>query len=584
MTILHGDLQVQTPARLLPSLTPAAERRIRDAARHGPVVYALRRTRLSWLEHPALDRALGRAGLPRARGDALIWLDGPPPPLPAGAQIVPLSVLWGAWPFREAPSALDRWVGDDEDPRLLRAIRGALGRGGRVRVLAGAPLDPSALGSWGELAGELDARIRAARQAAAGPVRLPASTLRARVLADAQVQAAVGAEDPREALRLYSAMAADPVPVSMHRSLRVVMVAMRRIFRGFEVDEAGIERLRAAAARGPLLLVPAHRSHLDYLLILKLLIERDLAPPTVAAGQNLAFFPLSWIMRTGNAFFIRRSQKLEGLYGAVLGAYLTELYRQGHAVKIYLEGGRTRTGRVGDARLGLLSVAADAAVSGAAPGLTMVPMSVGYDRVLEARSVTAELEGRPKRAEGLHSLLSAARLLWTRDDHGYVNVQIGEPVDVASFLADHGYARPGQGSERKAAIAALGAHATTQIRAITALTPTALLAAALVERPLSEALPWGGLRARAQALAAAARDRGARLCAAGGPVDADPSLERAAALLEREGALSIEGTGPERRVRAVASREVLLRYYANLAEGALAKGCSRPCVTEIPAL
>ena len=72
---------------------------------------------------------------------------------------------------------------------------------------------------------------------------------------------------------------------------------------------------------------PAHRSHLDYLLLLKLLIERDLAPPTVAAGQNLAFFPLSWIMRTCYAFFIRRSQGLDGLYGAVLSAYLTQLHQ-----------------------------------------------------------------------------------------------------------------------------------------------------------------------------------------------------------------------------------------------------------------
>lgn len=79
-TSVHGDLQLQPPARLLPSLTPAAERRIREAAQRGPIVYALRRTRLSWLEQPALDRALGRPGLPRPRGDALIWLDGPPPP------------------------------------------------------------------------------------------------------------------------------------------------------------------------------------------------------------------------------------------------------------------------------------------------------------------------------------------------------------------------------------------------------------------------------------------------------------------------------------------------------------------------
>ena len=571
VTSVHRDLRVQPPSRLRPSLTPAAERLIRDAAQRGPVVYALRRTRLWRMDLRALDQALVRAGLPRPRGDALRWLDDPPAPLAPDAQIVPLSLLWGAWPFRAAPGRLDRWAGDDEDPGLLRALVGALGRGGRARVLAGAPLDPAERSgaSWAELARLLDARISAARQAAAGPIRVSAATLRARALADPRVQACAAEGDAAEARRRYTAIAADPIPGSMDVSLRVVMVAMRRIFEGFEVDEAGVEALRAAAAQGPLLLAPAHRSHLDYLLILKLLIERDLAPPTVAAGQNLAFFPLSWIMRTGNAFFIRRSQTLEGLSGAVLSAYLTQLVQHGQSLKIYLEGGRTRTGRVGEARLGLLSIAADAAVSGAAPGLRLVPLSVGYERVLEAGAVTAELEGRPKRPEGLHSLVSAASLLWRRDNHGYVNVQIGAPIRVADFLAAHGYGRPGQGPERKAAIAALGAYTMAQVRALTALTPTALLAAALVDAPADAALPWADLTARARALAADARARGARLCVAGGPVDDNANLTRAAALLTREGVLTVEGAGADRRVRAVAARGTLLRYYANLAEGAL---------------
>lgn len=568
---LHTDLRLRRPERGWPTLSPAVEARIRDAARRGPVVYALRRTRLARLELRLLDRALRRAALPRPEAGSVLWLDGPPVPLPAGAMLVPLSLLWGAWPFRGAPGPLDRALGDADDPGLLRAIGGALGPGGRARVLAGEALEPEQWSGmpWDELVRQLDARVAGARLAAAGPTLLTGPALRGRVLADPRVRAsAAEASGERRARRLYDALAADPIPGSMDLSLRVVMIAMRRIFRGFEVDEAGLENLRAAAARGPVLLAPAHRSHADYLLILKLLIERDIAPPTVAAGQNLAFFPLSWIMRTGNAFFIERKQKLEGLYGAVLSAYLTALLEQGQALKIYLEGGRTRDGLVGEARLGLLSVAADAAVSGAAPELQLVPMSVGYERVLEASAVTAELEGRPKRAEGLHSLASAASLLWRRDDHGYVNVQIGAPVDVAAFLAQRGYTRPDQGQRRKEAISALGAHVMAQVRALTALTPTALLAAALVQAPASPDLPWAKLCAAARVLAAGARTRGARLSTAGGAVDDDANLERAAALLAREGALVIEGDGPERRVRAVAGRGVLLRYYANLAAGA----------------
>ncbi len=69
------------------------------------------------------------------------------------------------------------------------------------------------------------------------------------------------------------------------------------------------------------------------------------------------------LFRRGGAFFIRRSFKGDRLYAAVVDAYLRRLVRDGCSIEFFLEGGRSRTGKLLPPKFGLLNMVGDAALS-----------------------------------------------------------------------------------------------------------------------------------------------------------------------------------------------------------------------------
>ncbi|MEO7097557.1 MAG: 1-acyl-sn-glycerol-3-phosphate acyltransferase, partial [Polyangiales bacterium] len=134
-----------------------------------------------------------------------------------------------------------------------------------------------------------------------------------------------------------------------------------RIYDGLEIDKEGIERVREAARQGTVILLPSHKSHVDYLLVSYVLWRNDITPPLIAAGDNLSFFPLGTLFRRAGAFFIRRSIGNDRLYSAVLTAYVHKVVREGYSLEFFLEGGRSRTGKLLPPKLGLLGMVVDAA-------------------------------------------------------------------------------------------------------------------------------------------------------------------------------------------------------------------------------
>ena len=124
------------------------------------------------------------------------------------------------------------------------------------------------------------------------------------------------------------------------------------MFSAIEVDEAGIERLRELAKEGTLVLLPSHKSHMDYLALAWVLYRHKLQLPLIAAGDNLNFFPVGAIFRRAGAFFIRRSFAGDRLYAAVVDAYVRRLIKDGAPLEFFLEGGRSRTGKLLPPKLG----------------------------------------------------------------------------------------------------------------------------------------------------------------------------------------------------------------------------------------
>ena len=157
------------------------------------------------------------------------------------------------------------------------------------------------------------------------------------------------------------------------------------------------ERVRQLAHDGhEIVYVPCHRSHMDYLLLSYVLYHQGLVPPHIAAGINLNFWPAGPIFRRLGAFFIRRTFKGNKLYSTVFREYLGELFSRGYSVEYFVEGGRSRTGRLLDPKTGTLSMTIRAMLRGGTRPITTVPIYIGYEHVMEvgtyAKSCAAPLK------------------------------------------------------------------------------------------------------------------------------------------------------------------------------------------------
>ena len=202
-----------------------------------------------------------------------------------------------------------------------------------------------------------------------------------------------------------------------------------RLYDGIRLH--GVERLQAIADGTEIVYVPCHRSHMDYLLLSYIIYNQGLSIPHIAAGINLNLPLVGPLLRRGGAFFLRRSFRGNRLYAAVFHAYLRELQSRGFSIEYFLEGGRSRTGRLLEPKVGMLSMTVTSFVAEPAKPLYFVPVYFGYEKMVEGRSFVSELSGENKRKESLFGLIRAVRKLW--HSFGEVYVNFGEPIALAGY-------------------------------------------------------------------------------------------------------------------------------------------------------
>ncbi|WP_087023299.1 glycerol-3-phosphate 1-O-acyltransferase PlsB [Thaumasiovibrio subtropicus] len=358
-------------------------------------------------------------------------------------QLVPASVLWGRKPGRE----------QDQSPQL-RPLNGpekaynilTQGRDTLVRVSTPVSLRYMAdnHGTDESIAHKLArvAKIHFSRQqlAASGPKlpdrqalfkRLLQSKAIEKVIQDEAASRNVSEDKVRkEAVDMMEEIAADFSYSLVKHGERVLGWLWNRLYQGINVQNA--ERVRKLAQDGQeIVYVPCHRSHMDYLLLSYVLYKQGLVPPHIAAGINLNFFPAGPIFRRGGAFFIRRSFKGNKLYSTVFREYLAELFAKGYSVEYFSEGGRSRTGRLLPAKTGMLSMTIQAMLRGLKRPVTLVPVYIGYEHVMEVGTYAKELRGKRKEKENFGQVLRMIRKLRNLGE-GYVN--FGEPISVNQFL------------------------------------------------------------------------------------------------------------------------------------------------------
>ena len=282
-----------------------------------------------------------------------------------------------------------------------------------------------------------------------------------------------------------------------------------RIYAGIEYEKSDIERLRAAARLGTLILLPSHKSHVDYLILSYIFNEQNLPLPLIAAGDNLNFFPVGPVFRRGGAFFIRRSFRGDRLYGAVVDAYVRRLIRDGYPIELFMEGGRSRTGKLVAPKFGLLNMLVDAALAVPERPCFFVPVSIGYERVIEASAYERELQGAEKPKEDAAGLLKSSKFL--RHRYGRINMQVGQILPLDDLKRELGLEN-GQSlspAKRRGLVTRLGNRVMDEINRVTSVTPGALTAMVLLSHN-QRGLPHRDMLLRAERLLSVALRQGAR--------------------------------------------------------------------------
>jgi glycerol-3-phosphate O-acyltransferase len=176
-----------------------------------------------------------------------------------------------------------------------------------------------------------------------------------------------------------------------------------------DVDWAALKRLQKENANKALVFLPTHRSYADPYILTKILQSIRMPRNYVLGGDNLRFFPIGTIGRRTGAIFIRRSFGDDEVYKLAVRESMRYLVASGANIEWYMEGGRSRTGKLRRPRYSLLRYLVEATDSGAAEDILLVPVSTTYDQLQEVGTMAAEEAGVAKAKEGFRWLAGYAQ-------------------------------------------------------------------------------------------------------------------------------------------------------------------------------
>lgn len=352
--------------------------------------------------------------------------------------IVPLHFLWNKRP--------------EGSVSLLNIIPGRLGRvlrfwrsyKNKAVVKIGAPLDSKEL-TTSNPAASLNEKTKILRttlldilkqekKSITGPALKPRSWIIDQMLEDEVLQKVIynlslernqKIDDVKLLAKRYAQeIAADINYNYVEICCRLMKWFLKNIYDNVVIDADGLARLKKVASRAPVILVPNHRSHMDYLVLSAILYENNVTIPHVAAGLNMSFWPMGHIFRKCGAFFIRRAFSGNFLYAAVFKTYLKVLLNEGYCQEFFIEGTRSRTGKLLRPKTGMINMLLASMREGAAKEVHFVPVAVTYDHVIE--KYEKEVGGEVKKTERTRDLLSLGRHL--RKKHGRIYIRFGEPI------------------------------------------------------------------------------------------------------------------------------------------------------------
>ena len=413
--------------------------------------------------------------------------------------IVPVLVAYGRRREKEDESLINILFGQTEHTGALRRLITFMRYSGNAFVIPAEPVklseylnksnDLSQEAIVHELRGELIDRIDKEKTTVVGPALKSREELIGMVLSDESMKKFIvdyAAREKKEkstvekeARRYLYEIAADYNETFIEIWLKLLDWLWNNIYDGLLIDLEGMAKIRNISKKMPFVIIPCHRSHIDYLLFSYVLYKNNIQLPFIAAGNNLSFFPLGYIFRKSGAFFLRRSFRGNEIYAEVFAKYMAILLKEGLPLEFFIEGGRSRTGKMVMPKYGLLSMVIQAYQEKYCDNFAAIPVYIGYDRVIEEKSYLKELAGAPKSPENTTEIIKTSKIL--RKRYGRVYLNIGEPIIMKSYLEAQ-EKQIGQMTleERQSLYRRIGYDIVLEINKVSVVTPFSLVAAVIL--------------------------------------------------------------------------------------------------------
>ena len=467
--------------------------------------------RSGYIRQSLIDGQSGMLSLVEKRGFYLRFVKSNPDPLrylmemqadiERPIYIVPQLMFFSKKPHRSTPTLIDILFGTEERPGKFRRVFALVKKPENIFVEISEPFNLKRFSNASEnrdlspdqkalkLRRKLLVQLNRHRQSITGPILKTHEELKENILTNDRLRAFMENHSETRNTPLYKVYKEadgyiDEIAARYSiNKIKVFSAAVRWLvsvmFEGVSVNTDVLGRVKNASRKGPLILIPCHKSHIDYLILSYILFNNDMPCPHIAAGKNLSFWPMGPIFRGGGAFFIRRTFRGAVLYSKVFSEYVHKLLEEGFNIEFFIEGGRSRTGKILQPKLGLLSILLNAFKSGACADMIFVPVFIGYDRVLEESAYLHELEGGQKKPESLSQVIKARKFLKKR--YGRIYIRFHEPFSLNELLARDGQSIQEMSSkEQNTFCRDLGYRVTNAIDKVTVVTPHAIMASVIL--------------------------------------------------------------------------------------------------------
>lgn len=219
----------------------------------------------------------------------------------------------------------------------------------------------------------------------------------------------------------------------------IYLTLLKQVCGSVQFNPKQIEVIKEISEKScPIVYMPLHFSHLDYILLSLILFHNNVKVPYIASGNNLHLPVIGYFIKRAGGFFIRRkiesSSGKDLIYRAILQVYITELLKDGQSIEVFIEGTRSRSGLPKMPKTGFMSVLVDAVIEGTVSDVTIVPVHTSYEKLLEG-NFNDELLGKPKNPESLwDTCKSVAKLFFGH--YGNIKINFAKPISLKAALKD----------------------------------------------------------------------------------------------------------------------------------------------------